>query len=94
MYKDDVAVSAELKAAIRELRELVRSPAKLAEITAAWNQVCDRLETHYLAMRPKPKSFEVHHMNEIARAHFACAIVAGHQMAECVNIAIARITGV
>ena len=73
--------------AILRMRELARDPAKKAEMQAAWNKVCDRLEIHYLAMRPKPKSFEVHHMNEVARARFACALVAGHNYADCIDAA-------
>ena len=84
---------AEIEAAMTNMRELARNPAKLAEMTAAWNQACDRLEAHYRAMRPKPKVFEVHHMNVVARHRFACAIAAGHPMAECANLAIAKITG-
>ena len=84
---------AEIEAALTNMRELARSPAKLAEMTAAWNQACDGLEAHYLAMRPKPKHSEVHHMNEVARYRFACAIAAGRPMAECANLAIAEIVG-
>lgn len=82
---------AEIEAALKIMRDLARDPAKRAEMEAAWNQACDQLEAHYLAIRPKLKSFEVHHMNEVARYRFACAIAAGHPMAECVNLAVAKI---
>ena len=77
----------EIDEAIVRMRELARDLAKKAEMQAAWNKVCDRLEVHYLAMRPTPKSFEVHHMNEVARARFACALVAGHNYADCIDAA-------
>lgn len=82
----------ELDAAIAHMRDIARDPAKGRAMQAAWNTVCDRLEPHYLAMRPKPKSFEVHHMNETARARFACAVVAGHSFADCTDAAVQKIT--
>ena len=85
---------AEIEAALINMRDLARSPAKFAEMTAAWTPACDRLEAHYLAMRPKPKRFEVRRMNEVAWYRFACAIAAGHPMAECANLAVAKIVRV
>ena len=85
---------AEIDAALANMRELARSPAKLAEMTAAWNRACDGLEAHYRTMRPRPRSYEVHHMNEVARYRFASAIAAGHPMEECANLAVAKIVGV
>lgn len=82
----------EIEAAMKIMRDLGRDPAKLAQMTAAWNTVCDRLEPHYLGMRPKPKVFEVHHMNEVARYRFSCAIAAGHDFAKCADLAVERIT--
>ena len=84
---------ADIEAALTNMRELARSPAKRAEMTAAWNQACDGLQAHYRAMRPTPKRYEVHHLNEVARYRFACAIAAGRPMAECANLAIAEIVG-
>jgi len=81
----------EANAAIDHMRNIARDPAKRAAMQAAWDTVCNRLEPHYLAMRPKPRSFEVRHMNETARAQFACAVVAKHSFAECANLAVARI---
>ena len=83
----------ELDAAIAHMRDLGRDPVILAQMQAAWSTVCDRLEPHYSAMRPKPKSYEVHHMNETARARFAYAIVAGHDFAKCADLAVERIVG-
>lgn len=83
----------ELNAALAHMRDIARDPAKGAAMQAAWGTVCDRLEPHYLAMRPKPKSFEVHHMNEIARARFAHAVVAGHSFEKCADLAVERIMG-
>jgi hypothetical protein len=81
----------DIEAALIRMRELARSPAKRAEMETAWNTVLDQLEPFYLAMRPRPKSFEVHHMNETARARFAYALAAGHSMAECASLAVARV---
>lgn len=83
----------EINAALENMRNLARDPSKLAEMTAAWNVACDSLEKHYLAIRPKIKNFEVHHMNEVARYRFACAIAAGHSMSECARLAVLKITG-
>ena len=82
----------EIEAAIRLMRDIARDPAKGAAMQAAWGTVCDRLELYYLAMRPKPRSFEVHHLNESARARFACAVAAGHDFAKCADLAAQRIT--
>lgn len=79
--------------AVNRMRELARDPVKKAEMEAGWNAVLDRLGPFYSAMRPKPKSFEVHHMNETARYRFATAIVANRPMADCVDLAVTRITG-
>lgn len=84
---------AEIAAALTVMRNLARNPANLAEMQTAWNLACDRLEAHYRGIRPVPKSFEVHHMNETARARFACAIAAGHPMAECTRLAVEKIVG-
>jgi hypothetical protein len=83
----------EIEAAITRMRELAQNPAKKAEMEAAWGRVVDRLAPFYLAMRPKPRSFEVHHMNETARYRFACALAAGRPMDECVDVAVTKITG-
>lgn len=79
------------QAAIARMRDLARDPAKRAAMEAAWNKVVDQLHPYYLAMRPKPKSFEVHHMNETARYRFACALASGRPMEECITVAVARI---
>ena len=84
---------AELDTCINYMRDLGRDPQKLAEMQAAWGTVMDNLEPYYLAMRPRPKSFEVHHMNETARARFAHAVAAGHPFAECARLAVSRIKG-
>lgn len=81
----------EIEATLSRMRELARDPAKRAAMQAAWNAALDQLEPFYLAMRPKPKSFEVHHMNETARYRFACAIAAGHPMEECARLAVSSI---
>jgi hypothetical protein len=91
MMNSAANTKAEIDAAISRMRDLGRDPAKLAEMQTAWNAVCDQLEPFYLAMRPKPKSFEVHHMNETARARFACAVAAGNSMADCTAVAVAKI---
>ena len=81
------------QAVIQQMRDLAQKPSKKAEMQAAWNKVCDQLEPFYLAMRPKPKSFEVHHMNETARLEFARALIAGQSMDDCVAAAVSRIKG-
>lgn len=83
----------EINAALANMRKLAADPKARAEMQTAWDAACGQLETHYFAMRPKPKSFEVHHMNEVARYRFACAIAAGHPMIECANLAVEKITG-
>jgi len=82
---------AEIEAAIVTMRELAKDPAKRAAMQAAWETVLDRLEPHYLAMRPKLKSFEVYHMNEAARWRFACAVASGHSFPDCADKAVAKI---
>lgn len=64
--------------AIAKVKGMIASkPALGAELTAAWNRVCDRIEERALAKRPKPKSFEVHHETEAARAALMTAIAEG-----------------
>ena len=55
--------------------KLKRKPELEAELREIWNEVCDALEAHHLATRPKPKTFEVHHANEMARAAFLAAFL-------------------
>ena len=79
--------------AIARMREIATDPKVKAQMEAAWNRVCDALEPFYLAMRPKPRSYEVHHMNEKARERFAHAVAAGRSFDECANVAIERVKG-
>jgi hypothetical protein len=46
-----------------------------ARTWAAWNRVVDVLETRALKVRPKLKSFEVHHMVEVTRLKFLEALL-------------------
>ena len=52
-----------------------------AEIEAAlwsdWNKALDAIHASALAQRPKPKSFEVHHTTEVARATLLNAYLEG-----------------
>lgn len=77
--------------AIARLREMSADPKVKAAMFAAWNAVIDELEPYYLAKRPKMKSFEVHHSNEVARACFAQAVVAGEPWEHCTRVAIERV---
>jgi hypothetical protein len=79
--------------ALQIMRQLGQDPKKREAMQAAWDTVMDRLEPFYMAMRPKPKSFEVHHMNETARQRFAHAIAAGHTFEDCAYLAVERIKG-
>jgi hypothetical protein len=53
-------------------------------VRRGWHMVCDALEVHHKARRPVPKVFEVHHMNEVARAAYLIAIASGHAVADAV----------
>jgi hypothetical protein len=77
--------------AIDQLRQMAEDPQTRVAMQAGWNAVMDQLEPFYLAMRPKPKSFEVHHMNEVARISFARAVIDGHSFAEAAALAVERI---
>lgn len=79
--------------AITRMREIAADPNVKAKMQAAWDRVCDALEPFYLAMRPKPRSFEVRHMNEKARERFAHAVAAGRSFDECTKVAIERVKG-
>jgi len=70
---------------------LAKSPTQAAAAQVWWNAVCDALHAHYIAQRPKPKSFEVHHANETARAAFLQALVDGADFPACKAAALARI---
>ena len=60
------------QAAVERARELVKRKPKLeAELRKLWNEVCDVFEAHHKGK----KVFEVHHMNEVARAAFLAAFV-------------------
>lgn len=56
----------------------MREPASEPLLWAAWNRVVDRIEKHALALRPKPKVFEVHHLNETARKALLQSFAAGN----------------
>jgi hypothetical protein len=79
--------------ALRIMRQLAQDPEKYKAMHAAWGTVMDRLGPFYMAMRPQPKSFEVHHMNETARQRFAHAVAAGHTFEDCAYLAVERIKG-
>lgn len=74
-------------------RELAQNPEKKKEMQAGWDKVCDILLPYYKAMKPLPRSFEVHHMNEHARYSFMSAYVNGYSMNECIERAIQKIKG-
>ena len=54
----------------------VSEPETEAPLWAHWNKIVDAIEKHALARRPKMRVFEVHHMNETARAALLTAFVA------------------
>ena len=78
---------------LNRARELAKDPIKQAAMQAGWNKVLDQLQPYYLAMRPMPKSFEVHHMNEHARYHFMVAYVNGNEMEVCIDRAVSKVKG-
>ena len=53
-----------------------------------WRKACAAIETHMLARRPKPRSFEVHHVIETARKAFLSAFVRGEALATLVDTAL------
>lgn len=70
---------------------LAKSPEQAKAAQVWWNAVCDALHAHYIAQRPKPKSFEVHHANETARKAFLEALVCGDDFPACKAAALARL---
>jgi hypothetical protein len=68
-----------------------KEPATEPALWEGWNRVCDRIHTHALAMRPKPKSFEVHHLTETARKAYLESFVSGTDIAVAESAALASI---
>lgn len=68
-----------------------KEPAIEPELWAGWNRICDRIHAHATAMRPKPKSFEVHHLSEVARKAYLESFVAGSDIPAAENAALAAI---
>jgi hypothetical protein len=79
----DIAAQAKAKLAV--------DTARGATLQAAWQIACDKIEAHMLARRPKPRSFEVHHMTETARQAFLEAFCEGKSDDVCVLVACERI---
>lgn len=50
-------------------------PQTESALWAHWNAILDVIEKDALGRRPKPKVFEVHHMNEVARKSLLIAFV-------------------
>lgn len=53
---------------------------------AGWERIKDRIDADALAKRPKPASYEVHHLAEMARLWFVCDIAENHP----VHVAVER----
>jgi hypothetical protein len=70
---------------------LAKSPELEKAARTWWSTVCDVLEKHYKAKRPKLMSYEVHHTNERAREAFLAAIVDGLDFPACKAAALARV---
>ena len=67
------------------------APDTEKELWAQWNAIVDVIHAHALAKRPLPRTFEVHHMNEVARKALLEAFVRGDAMDTLKYTALAAI---
>jgi hypothetical protein len=72
-----------------QARELAKTRGE--EMQRGWNLICDAIHPWALAQRPLPRSFEVHHVTETARAQYLKDLVAGASVDAAVTSALARV---
>lgn len=66
-------------------------PTFKARAIEGWNTVCDKIHAHALKIRPKLRSFEVHHMLETARARYLESLAEGGSTDFAVSEALNRV---
>lgn len=71
-------ITQDANAIVAKVQEMgAKHPPLLEALTAAWNRVCDKIETRAQAMRPKPRVFELRHEMSTARLALLRAVAEG-----------------